>query len=133
MNFTKIRDLRYSKLDKSRIDLFVTCEKYGEIPITLNIVNTEDIHTFVKEDGSKIGLKEYCLSQEIKKYEENILSEQEQQEIFREERNNLLQKADIEINKAIDNADIEREKRLRIYRQELRDSTINWVLPQNIL
>ena len=53
--------------------------------------------------------------------------------IFREERNNLLQKTDIEINKAIDNADVEREKSLRIYRQQLRDSTIKWVLPDNIL
>jgi len=55
------------------------------------------------------------------------------QDDFRIERNNLLQKTDIEINKAIDNADVEREKSLRIYRQQLRDSTIDWVLPDNIL
>ena len=51
MKFTKVRDLRYSSEDKSTIDLLATCQEYGEIPMTLNIRDTEDIHTFF--DGKK--------------------------------------------------------------------------------
>jgi len=67
MKFTNIRDLRYSSLDKSTIDLFATCEKYGEIPMTLNIVDTEDLHTYF--DGENwVSLEAYCIMQEIAPY-----------------------------------------------------------------
>lgn len=50
---------------------------------------------------------------------------------FRSERDSLLAKVDIEINKAEDkNLDT---TVLRAYRQALRDSTINWVMPESIL
>lgn len=46
MNFNNIKDLKYSKADNSTIDLLATCKEYGEIPMTLNIVDTEDNHHF---------------------------------------------------------------------------------------
>ncbi len=46
MLFTNIKDLKYSKADKSTIDLLCTCKEYGEIPMTLNIIDTEDNHHF---------------------------------------------------------------------------------------
>lgn len=67
MRFTNIRDLRYSSQDKSTIDLFATCKELGEIPMTLNISDTEDIHTFW--DGKKeYPLEEYCLTKKIAAY-----------------------------------------------------------------
>ena len=46
MIVTNIKNLKYSKADNSTIDLFATCEEYGEIPMTLNIVDTEDLHEY---------------------------------------------------------------------------------------
>ena len=68
MKFTKIRDLKYITADNSMIDLFATCQEYGEIPMTLNLVDTEDIHTFVKDDGSEVPLEQYCKTLEIADY-----------------------------------------------------------------
>ena len=68
MKFTKIRDLKYVTADKSMIDLFATCEEYGEIPMTLNLVDTEDLHTFVKPDGTEVPLEQYCKTLEIADY-----------------------------------------------------------------
>ena len=68
MKFTNIRDLKYVTADKSMIDLFVTCEEYGEIPMTLNLVDTEDLHTFVKPDGTEVPLEQYCKTLEIEAY-----------------------------------------------------------------
>ena len=70
MKFTNIRDLKYINTDKSLIDLFATCEEYGEIPMTLNLIDTEDIHTFVKADGSEMPLEAYCKTQYIAPYVE---------------------------------------------------------------
>ena len=70
MKFTNIRDLKYITANNSMIDLFATCEEYGEIPMTLNLVDTEDIHTFVKADGSEVPLEEYCKTQTIAPYVE---------------------------------------------------------------
>ena len=53
--------------------------------------------------------------------------EQETQAQFRIERDKLLVEADIEINKLVDLGLDSTE--WRIYRQELRDSTLTWVLP----
>lgn len=67
MRFTEIRGLRYSSQDKSTIDLLATCKEFGEIPMTLNITDTEDIHTFF--DGKKEHpLEEYCLTKTIAPY-----------------------------------------------------------------
>lgn len=68
MKFTNIKDLKYVTANKSMIDLFATCEEYGEIPMTLNLVDTEDIHTFVKPDGSEVPLEQYCKTLEIGAY-----------------------------------------------------------------
>lgn len=70
MKFTNIRDLKYITADNSMIDLLATCEEYGEIPMTLNLADTEDIHTFVKADDSEVPLEEYCKTQTIAPYVE---------------------------------------------------------------
>lgn len=67
MKFTKVRDLKYSKADNSTIDLLATCIEYGEIPMTLNIVDTEDLHTCF--DGQEwVPLEAYCIMQTIAQY-----------------------------------------------------------------
>ena len=53
--------------------------------------------------------------------------EQDAQAQFRAERDKLLVEADIEINKLVDLGLDSTE--WRVYRQELRDSTLSWVLP----
>ena len=59
--------------------------------------------------------------------EDNEKIEEFRQAQFRAERNQLLIEADIEINKLEDlNKD---SSSWRVYRQALRDSTENWVLP----
>ena len=68
MKFTKIRNLKYVTADNSMIDLLATCEEYGEIPMTLNLVDTEDLHTFVKPDGTEVPLEQYCKTLEIEAY-----------------------------------------------------------------
>lgn len=68
MKFTDIRDLKYTTVNNSMIDLLATCEEYGEIPMTLNLVDTEDIHTFMKSDGSEVPLEEYCKTKTITPY-----------------------------------------------------------------
>ena len=68
MKFTKIRGVKYVTADNSMIDLFATCEEYGEIPMTLNLVDTEDLHTFVKPDGTEVPLEQYCKTLEIGAY-----------------------------------------------------------------
>lgn len=65
MKFTNIRDLKYVTADNSFIDLFATCKEYGEIPMTLNLVDTEDLHTFVDKDGKEYPLEEYCKTLQI--------------------------------------------------------------------
>lgn len=63
-------------------------------------------------------------------FTEEELLKQKQYE-FRVERNLLLDKVDIEINKA---EDLEQDSKvLRVYRQKLRDSTINWVMPESMI
>ena len=57
--------------------------------------------------------------------EEEILQQEQAQ--FRAERDVLLKEADIEINKLVDLGLDSTE--WRVYRQELRDSTLTWVLP----
>ena len=68
MKFTKIRGVKYVTADNSMIDLFATCEEYGEIPMSLKLVDTEDLHTFVKPDGTEVPLEQYCKTLEIGAY-----------------------------------------------------------------
>lgn len=56
---------------------------------------------------------------------EELLTQKQNE--FRAERNNLLAEADIEINKLVDLGLDATE--WRVYRQELRDSTLTWGLP----
>lgn len=67
MIFTQIKDLKYVTADNAFIDLLATCKEYGEIPMTLNLVDTEDLHTYF--DGTKeYPLEEYCKTQNIAEY-----------------------------------------------------------------
>ena len=68
MKFTNIKDLKYVTANKSMIDLLATCDEYGEIPMTLKLVDTEDLHTFVKDDGTEVPLEQYCKTLEIEDY-----------------------------------------------------------------
>ncbi|OCL99513.1 hypothetical protein AAX29_00554 [Aliarcobacter thereius] len=70
MIFTKIRDLKYINKEETIIDLFATCEEYGEIPMTLNLEDSEDIHTFINNEGLEYKLEEYCKTKTIEKYTE---------------------------------------------------------------
>lgn len=73
MIFTNVRDLLYVKADKSCIDLFATCKEYGEIPMTLNLVDTEDYHHFATGkfkttiEKQKVLEKQFILEDEIAK------------------------------------------------------------------
>lgn len=79
MKFTNIRDLKYITEDKSSIDLYAICEEYGEIPMTLNLVDTEDLHTFIDEEGNEYPLEEYCRTLKIIPYAELRLSQEQLQ------------------------------------------------------
>lgn len=76
MIFTQIKDLKYVTADNSFIDLLATCKEYGEIPMTLNLVDTEDLHYFSTgtfDENKKeilIPLEEYCKKQKIAPYVE---------------------------------------------------------------
>lgn len=70
MKITNIRDLKYATENNSHIDILATCEEYGEIPMTLNLADTEDLHTFVSKDGKEYPLEEYCKAQTIAPYVE---------------------------------------------------------------
>ena len=123
MKFTNIRDLKYVTANNSMIDLLATCEEYGEIPMTLNLVDTEDIHTFVKADGSEVPLEQYCKSQYIAPYvEPEPLTEPIPQVItMRQARLQLLEVGlldDVEALVALDRkSQIEWEYANEVYRQ----------------
>ena len=83
MNFTDIKNLKYVTADNSFIDLLATCEEYGEIPMTLNLGDSEDLHYFAtgkfevvlenKKEVEKeilIPLEEYCKTLKIAPYVE---------------------------------------------------------------
>ena len=123
MKFTNIKDLKYVTADKSMIDLFATCEEYGEIPMTLNIIDTENIHIFVKPDGSEVPLEQYCKTQHIAPYIEPApLPEPVPQVItIRQARLQLLEVGlldDVEALVALDRkSQIEWEYASEVYRQ----------------
>ena len=68
MKFTKVRDLKYVTADNSFIDILATCQEFGEIPMTLNLVDIEDLHIFVDTKGNETPLEEYCKTQTIAPY-----------------------------------------------------------------
>lgn len=74
MNFSNIKDLKYVTEDNSFIDLKATCEEYGEIPMTLNLADTEDLHMYVtgtfdeNQNEILIPLEEYCKTLDIAPY-----------------------------------------------------------------
>lgn len=90
MIFKKIRNLKYVTADNSFIDLFATCEEYGEIPMTLNLVDTEDLHVFATGKFEVVLEKQIVLEKKIiledeieKEIEVSIKKEVEvQKEIF---------------------------------------------------
>ena len=84
MRFTNIRDLKYITADKSMICLFATCEEYGEIPMALNLVDTENLHTFVNPDSTEVPLEEYCKTLEIGDFEDFTTDEQREQQRVQE-------------------------------------------------
>jgi|GEM_PF-1668131 len=76
MRFIKVENLKYVNEDKSLIDLKATNEKGEVFPMSLNLVDTEDIHTFYdKETNKEYSLEEYCKTQSIEEYENIELSE----------------------------------------------------------
>jgi len=76
MRFIKVQDLKYVNEDKSLIDLKATSEKGEVFPMSLNLIDTEDIHTFYDtKDNKEYSLEEYCKTQDIKEYENIELSE----------------------------------------------------------
>lgn len=64
---------------------------------------------------------------DIGKFDTPIGGEIPEESIFRVKRNGLLYEADIMINKALDSG--EDVSGLRAYRQALRDSTVDLVIP----
>jgi hypothetical protein len=96
MKVKKVRDLKYSAADKSRIDLFVTCDAFGEIATTLNIVDTEDLHHFATgifdlktKQEILIPLEEYCMTQKIANYTDPLTLEEKIQVAISELKNNI--------------------------------------------
>lgn len=89
MNFTNIKDLKYSKADNSTIDLLATCKEYGEIPMTLNLIDTEDYHHFATGTFETIIEKQTVLEKKI------ILEDEVEKEI------EVEVEKDVEIQKEI--------------------------------
>ena len=135
MKFTNIRDLKYVTTNNSHIDLFATCEEYGEIPMTLNLVDTEDLHTFVDKDGKEYPLEEYCKTQTINQYVEPKKTKEQIEIEFRIQRDNLLSTVVDHYQKPLvwETLTPEQQNKVRIYRQALLDSTINWILPEELV
>ena len=117
--------MKYANIENGTNKLLGWYDKeiHLEIP-TPNIEVTDEvwqealnINANYYENG-KFIVKDFRTPEEI---------EQEVQAQFRAERNKLLVEADIEINKLVDLGLNPTE--WRVYRQELRDSTLHWVLP----
>lgn len=110
----------------------IHCESFSghKEHITLLRAKAKEFNTSLKEFEPLI---KQCEDAFIYLTDEEIETEKRKQfEIqFRFDRDSLLQKTDIEINKAEDLG--EDTKILRTYRQCLRDATINWIMPESIL
>lgn len=117
--------MKYAQLEKdtSKILGWYSDDIHSEIPTPNVKVSDEvwqvaiNINANCYKDG-KFIVKDWRTAEEI---------EQETQAQFRTERDKLLVESDIEINKLVDLGLDSTE--WRKYRQELRDSTLTWVLP----
>lgn len=122
MKFTNIRDLKYSTKDKSRIDLFTTCQEYGEIPMTLILTDTEDLHTFF--DGkTEYPLEEYCKTQKIQEYIELKPTEEQLQAQANTEALNLLNSSDWKVIREFERLMLGGTE-LNLQREALRESIL---------
>lgn len=117
--------MKYAHLEESTNKLlgWYDNEIHSDIP-TPNIEVTDkvwqetiNINANCYKDG-KFIVKDWRTAEEI---------EQETQAQFRTERDKLLVESDIEINKLVDLGLDSTE--WRKYRQELRDSTLTWIIP----
>lgn len=115
--------MKYAHIINTKLQGWYSDDIHSEIP-TPNIEVTDEvwqeainINANCYENGEFI-VKDFRTEEEI---------EQETQAQFRAERDVLLKEADIEINKLVDLGLDPTE--WRVYRQELRDSTLTWVLP----
>ena len=135
MRFTNIKDLKYVTANNSHIDLLATCKEHGEIPMTLNLVDTEDLHTYIDEDGNETPLEEYCKTQAIALYVEPIVSQGQIESEFRQTRDSLLNTVVDHYQKLLvwETLTVEQQDKVRIYRQALLDSTTNWILPEELV
>lgn len=117
--------MKYAHIEKdtNKILGWYSDEIHSEIPTPNIEVDEKDWQEALKinancyENGEFI-VKDFRTDEEILKQEQSK---------FRAERDKLLVEADIEINKLIDLGLDSTE--WRKYRQELRDSTLTWVLP----
>ena len=116
--------MKYAHLDKeNKILGWYSDDIHSNIP-TPNIEVTEEVW----QEALSINANCYENGEFIvKDFRTEEESEQETQAQFRAERDVLLKEADIEINKLVDLGLDSTE--WRVYRQELRDSTLTWVLP----
>ncbi len=76
MIFKNIETINYANEEKSLINFFATCEEYGRIPMCVNIVDTEDLHTTIV-DGVEQPLEAYCLKQPIGAYIKPVVKQVE--------------------------------------------------------
>lgn len=117
--------MKYAHLEKdtNKILGWYSDDIHTNIP-TPNIEVTEKVWQEALSINANCYEKGKFIVKDFRTPEE--IQEQEQAQ-FRAERNQLLIEADIEINKLDDlNKD---SSSWRAYRQDLRDSTENWVLP----
>lgn len=76
MIFKDIETINYANEEKTLINFFATCEEYGRIPMCVNIVDTEDLHTTIV-DGVEQPLEAYCLKQPIGAYIKPVVKQVE--------------------------------------------------------
>lgn len=143
MNFTNIKNLKYSKADCSCIDILATCEEYGEIPMTLNLVDIEDLHHFATgafktiivddvevQEEILIPLEQYCKTLNIAPYVAPIIPKEDEINNFKSLRDSALKDVDF-YQLALVYAELtaKQKKELKVYRLALLDSTKTQILP----
>ena len=116
--------MKYAHLDKeNKILGWYSDEIHSDIP-TPNIEVTDEVwQEALNTNANCYENGEFI----VKDFRTDVEIEQEAQAQFRAERGKLLAEADVEINKLVDLGLDSTD--WRVYRQELRDSTLTWVLP----
>lgn len=70
MNFKQIKNIRYSFEDSNDyIDIEISIDGEVFFPMTLNIKNSENLHTITVND-EEIGVEQYCISNGIGKWKD---------------------------------------------------------------